>query len=319
MQPKRVQTKGRQRRRVAAIGDGPSEALVALGMTPLEAEAYAFLVRVGASTGYRIAQGIGRPAGNLYKSLEALESKGFVLSADEHDGRLYRAVPVSEIGSSVVRRLERAAAQAAHELATTEAPQPDDRLYAIVDLDAALERARAMIAGASDFVLMTACPVFMEELAAALAEASARHVAVGIKAFAPIEIAGTHVVLDARGERAWREGPGQWMSMSADGSSMLNVLVDREGHTLQTAHWSENAMLNWQMYTGLSTNVLLAEAEALIARGVAGPEVMRALDAMHRLQPPVSGGKSALQRRYRASSAAGKHGVRGASRGKRST
>lgn len=305
-------------RRACTPSRETSAALLALGLTALEAEAYSFLLGEGPSTGYRIAQGLGKPAGNLYKSLEAMESRGFVLSADEEGGRLYRATPVHEVGSRVVREVERAAARAVRELGKAGIGEdaPDDRLYAIVDRGAALERARAMIAGASDFVLLSACPVLVEELTERLHGAVARHVAVGVKAFAPVEIAGAHVVLDARGDAAWREGPGQWLSMSVDGRSMLGVLLDHEGRTLRTAHWSMNAMLNWELFTGLSTNVLLAEATALLARGVPGPQVKRAIDAMHRLQPKVSGGKSELQRRYRASSAAGKHGVRGVSRGK---
>lgn len=296
-----------------------SSALVALGLTALEADAYTFLVREGPSTAYRIAQGLGKPAGALYKSLEAMESRGFVLSADEEGGRLYRATPVREVGSRVVREVERAAASAARELGRAESGEdaPDDRLYAIVDRGAALERARAMIDRACDFVLLAACPVFVAELGDALGAAAARHVAIGMKVFAPVEIAGAHVVVDARGDSAWREGPGQWLSMSVDGRSMLGVLLDRDGGALRTAHWSRNAMLNWEVYTGLSTNVLLAEAEGMLARGASGPEVMRALEGLHRLQPRVSGGKSELQRRYRASSAAGKHGVRGRDGGRR--
>lgn len=294
-----------------------SAPLLALGLTALEAQAYAFLIREGPSTGYRIAQALGKPAGNLYKSLEAMESRGFVLSADEEGGRLYRATPVREVGSRVVREAERAAARAARELERAGADDaPDDRLYAIADRGAAMERARAMIAGASDFVLLSACPVFVEELAEDLRGATERHVAVGMKVFAPVEIAGASVVPDARGEAAWREGPGQWLSMSVDGRALLGVLLDHEGRTLRTAHTSMNAMLNWEMYTGLSTNILLEEAERLLASGAPAAEVKHALDALHRLQPKVSGGKSALQRRYRAASAAGKHGLRGAAGGK---
>ena len=304
-------------RRPAHPSGEVSASLVGLGLTALEAEAYAFLIREGPATGYRIAQGLGKPPGATYKSLEAMESRGFVLSADEEGGRLYRATPVREVGSRVVREAERAAARAARELGRVDAEEaPDDRLYAIVDRDAALERARAMIAGASDFVLLSACPVFVEELAAELRGAAARHVAVGMKVFAPVEFAGAHVVVDARGDAAWREGPGQWLSMSADGRALLGVLLDHEGEMLRTAHWSTNAMLNWEMYTGLSTNILLEEAERLLASGASAAEVKRALDAMHRLKPRVSGGKSALQRRYRTASAAGKHGTRGSVGGK---
>lgn len=282
--------------------------LATLGLTAVEAEAYAFLVRAGPATGYRIAQEIGRPVGNLYKSLESLGAKGFVLSADEEGGRLYRAVPVREVGAKAVREVERAAARAAAELAGRAAARADDRLYAITERGATIERARAMIAEASDFVLATACPAFASELGDVFTGAAARHVAVGLKVYAPVELAGVRVVQDERGERAWREGPGQWMVLSVDGRSMLTALLDHEGDALRTAQWSENPMLNWAMYTGQSSDLLLAEARAMIGRGVPGPEAMRSLDALHRLETPVSGGKSELRRRYGATSGAGKRG-----------
>lgn len=302
-------------RRSGSQSEGVSGALRALGMTPLEAEAYGFLVREGSSTGYRVAQAIGRPAGNMYKSLEAMEARGFVMSSDEEGGRLYRAVPVREVGGRVVREVERAAGRAARELERSGAISgegaPDDRLYAIVERGAAMERARAMIAGASDFIVLSACPVFVDALREELEEAAARHVAVGIKTFGPGRVEGAHVVMDSRGESAWREGPGQWMSISADGREVLSVLLDHAGEHLETAHWSRNPLLNWQMYTGIATNILLAEVEALVAAGATGAEITRALGSLHRIQTPVSGGKSELHRRYRASSAAGKRGVRG--------
>ena len=53
-------------RRTAAAAP-PS--LVDLGLTPLEAEVYRFLLGAPGSTGYRIAQATGKPVGNSYKAI----------------------------------------------------------------------------------------------------------------------------------------------------------------------------------------------------------------------------------------------------------
>lgn len=274
------------------------EALATLGLTEVEAEAYAFLVRRGPGTGYRIAQGIGRPVGNLYKSLESLEAKGFAISADQEAGRVYRATPVAEVGAAAVREVERAASDIARRL--TPVPEaPDERLYEIGTLEAAIARARTMIRGAQDFVVATACPVFMQELGPDFRGRAEAHVAVGVKAYASAAIVPARLVLDPRGEPAWREGPGQWLVLSADGREALWVLADHEGTSLQTAHWTRNAMLNWAHFTGLSSDLLLAEARSQVALGADGSEALRSLDAFHRFESPASGAKAALKRQSR--------------------
>jgi sugar-specific transcriptional regulator TrmB len=276
------------------------DALAALGLTEVEADAYAFLVRNGPGTGYRIAQAIGRPVGNLYKSLESLESKGFAVSAPEASGRTYRAVPVREVGAAAVRAAERAAAEISRRLVSApDAAPPDDRLYTIGTLDAGLARARAMIRDAQDFVVATACPCFVRELEADLRERAHQHVAVGVKAYAPAQIAPARLVLDPRGEPAWRDGPGQWLVLSADGREALWILTDHEGAALHSAHWTQNPMLNWAHYTGLSSDLLLAEARSRIASGVDAAAALDSLAALHRLESPASTAKAALRRRSR--------------------
>ena len=66
--------------------------LVSLGFTALAAEIYAWLPEEAPVTGYRIAQAIGKPAPNVYKAIETLETKGAVM-VDEGKSRLCRPVP----------------------------------------------------------------------------------------------------------------------------------------------------------------------------------------------------------------------------------
>src|SRR5688572_12935020 len=72
------------------------QALQTLGFSELEASIYAFLLTESPTTGYRIAQGIGKPVANTYKGIQALQSKGAVLIEDS-DTRLCRAMPPDEV------------------------------------------------------------------------------------------------------------------------------------------------------------------------------------------------------------------------------
>ena len=74
-----------------------SHPLVALGFTALEAEIYSLLLEEEApATGYRVAQALRKPASNIYKALESLESKGAVM-VDEGESRLCRPIPPEEL------------------------------------------------------------------------------------------------------------------------------------------------------------------------------------------------------------------------------
>src|SRR5215468_10366506 len=105
------------------------DALTRLGFTALEAEVYTFLLGEPGATGYRIAQGIGKPVANTYKALESLQRKGAILVEDD-ESRRFRAVPAEELLLGLERDFAQTRAQAARALArlgTDEAS--DDRVY----------------------------------------------------------------------------------------------------------------------------------------------------------------------------------------------
>ena len=65
-----------------------SDALVSFGFTALESEIYVFLLSHSPATGYRVAQGINKPAANTYKALQTLQSKGAIL-VEESANRMW--------------------------------------------------------------------------------------------------------------------------------------------------------------------------------------------------------------------------------------
>ena len=71
-----------------------SDALVPFGFTALESEIYVFLLGESPATGYRVAQGINKPAANTYKAIQTLQSKGAIL-VEEGSSRFCRAVPIA--------------------------------------------------------------------------------------------------------------------------------------------------------------------------------------------------------------------------------
>lgn len=283
------------------------EALGRLGLTALEAEVYAYLARESPATGYRIAQAVGRPVGNIYKAVESLEQKGAVLVGEDGENRLVRAVPAGELVGRLEREFRGACEAAVAGLgAAAEDEEPDDLLYRIVDLGAFVERCRGVIRGAEELVLVSACPALVEMLKPELAEAAGRGVAVAVKVYQPAVIPGVEVVEDPRGMAAVEAGPGQWIEMTADGREFIQGLLDHEGRELHLGQWTQNPMTNWMVFTGRYADIALAAVRVQLRRGASIAEIEKYLEGFKRFGSVRSAGKMRLVSRYRRPSPAGR-------------
>lgn len=290
------------------------EALAELGLTPLESEIYAFLLNAPAATGYRIAQAIGKPVGNIYKAIEALESKGAVLTSDDGGNRTARAVAVEEWLRLRTRAFEAACAEATASLAIPAASdaegEVDDGLYRLHTLEQALERTRTVIAEAQRVLIATIAPALVADVAAELSAATHRGVAVAVKTFAPCEIPGAEIVVDPRGGAALEGAPGDWLILNSDGRECVHALVHPETRELLTATWSANPLLAWSHYSGIASDVLLAALRRSIASGASTAMLGAELARLEHLEIPDSSGKTLLVRRHRAPSGRGRRGRR---------
>lgn len=238
-------------------------ALVELGLTPAEAEVYAFLLSKSPATGYRIAQAIGRPVGNVYKAVEALEAKGAAIVADDQDHRVASAVPLAQFTSHLRARVQSAcaAAQIAADARSGAGHEADfdDRVYRITNLAQFDSRACALLAEATSFVVAIGAPNAVDRVAELLVAAAARGVPVAIKSLVPLDLPGVRVVIDARGETALFSAPGHWITINADGGQLLDVMLDAQTSEVLTGYWSRNPLLAWSSYTGLYSRLVLEE------------------------------------------------------------
>lgn len=288
-----------------------ADALAALGLTPLEAEAYRFILAVPHATGYRIAQALGKPVGNVYKTIEALEAKGAVMTSDDDGTRVVAAVPAEEWIRSRRTAFETACAHAASELsAFADAPEgDDDRVYHLFDSASTIERARTMLRQAKSFAILSVAPAILPALVEELHRAAKRGVAVACKVFEACDIPGVEIVVDPRGPQAVANAPGEWLIASVDGRASLQALfrhsaVPPGGEPLPSLHlatYTTNPLHSWSLYSGLSSDFLLASIRRRIADGGTSKELNLDLERLARFESPDSAGKLALSRRFRSS------------------
>ena len=247
---------------MTAASEETVRALVALGFTGLEAEVYVALVGESPSTGYRIAQSLGKPVANTYKAIESLAAKGAVL-VDDGTSRLCRAIPPEELLGRLERAFAERRANAAEALARLRtAPADDDRVYQMRSAEQVLERARQMLAAAREVVLVDAFPRPLEALAADLEAAAARGVTVAVKAYEPVEIAGVDVFVGPTAAEVLAVWPGQWVNLVADGHDLLLGLLGTDMREVFQAVWSASAYLSWVYHGGVASEIILTAVQS---------------------------------------------------------
>ncbi|MCC6971637.1 MAG: hypothetical protein IT434_15605 [Phycisphaerales bacterium] len=287
--------------------------LLELGLTPAEAEVYAFLLSESPATGYRVAQAIGRPVGNVYKAVEALEAKGAALVADDEDHRVARAIPLTQFAAQARARVQRAcdaaqaAAQTAAALAVDNAADFDDRLYRLNNADQFIARAHALTDDAAMFILALGAPAAFEPIADALVAAAARGIPVAIKSLVPIDLPGVRVIVDHRGETALFNAPGHWLSLNADGGQVLEAMLDAETSEVLTGYWTRHPLIAWTSYTGLYSRLILEELRAADEPSLAP---RRGDPRWAPFEHPLSEGKRLMVERFRTPSPGARRSAR---------
>lgn len=283
--------------------------LVELGLTPAEAEVYAFLLSESPATGYRIAQAIGRPVGNVYKAVEALEAKGAALVADDDDHRVARAVPLAHFAARLRSRVQSACAAAQAAADSLAPPSPadfDDRLYRLANADQFIARARALIDDAATFILALGAPAAYDPIADSLVAAAARGIPVAIKSLIPLDLPGVRVIEDHRGETALFNAPGHWLSLNADGGQVLEAMLDPDTADVLTGYWTRHPLIAWTSYTGLYSRLILEDLRA----NPGSPVPTRGDPRWAPFEHPLSEGKRLMVERFRTPSPGARRSAR---------
>lgn len=227
------------------------ESLAELGFTEIEARVYCFLLGESPATGYRIAQGIGKAAANTYKAIDDLVQRGAVL-ADEGETRLVRAVKPRELIAAIEREHNERKKRAAAALNALETATPDERVYRLNTPTQVFERARAMLAAASEIVLLDIFPVLVDEFAADFERAAKRGVRVVAKVYAPTRIAKVEIVASRKGEAVFAAWPGAQLSLVADAREHLFALFSHRLDRVHQAVWSNSVFLSCLAHSHLA-------------------------------------------------------------------
>lgn len=251
--------------------------LQSLGLTPIEALSYTYLVANPSATGYRVARGIGKPTANVYRALESLERKGAVVR-DRTATPLFRALPPEDLLGQLEREFVMRRSSASRELAILRADEADERLYSLGSIDHVMSRARILLAAARRIVLADAPADVVESIAEEVRDARAR---------------GTRVVVIARGatdgepsgkhgdtwvEEGSRRGDGHALRMVADAREALLASFTLDAKRVRDAVWTRSALFCATIHDALTTELFFLQVARGASDGLSVDEVERAFE-----------------------------------------
>ena len=152
--------------------------LQALGFSEYEARAYVSLLQRGRMTGYQVAKESGIPRPNIYPVLDRLQERGAVSRIDVKEGAQYVALPAEEMLSRLGRETEVRLERARAAIKDVESAPETAQVWNLQGYDVMIERARALIDGSQETLLIGNWSNEAKELAAAVAAADSRGVTV---------------------------------------------------------------------------------------------------------------------------------------------
>lgn len=272
-------------------------ALVALGFTGLEAEVYALLVKESPATGYRVAKALGKAAANVYKAIESLEHKGAVM-VDDGAARLCRPVPIREVLALLERRFERSRRRATAAVEAITSDEGDDRVYRLRAREQVLERARTMIARSEAVILVDVFPEPFEEIRDALEDAVRRGVDVAAQLYAPGEIPGAEVSMQAGSAHILEHWPGEQLNLVTDATCCLLALLARDRGPVLQAVWSESTYISCLMHATQAADIVVGRLTREVEEGASIDQLRRTIRSRRRLIAPENPGYRALIDRY---------------------
>jgi sugar-specific transcriptional regulator TrmB len=254
----------------------PIQVLQDLGFTALEAEVYIFLLKESPATGYRIAQGIGKPAANTYKAIETLQTKGAII-VDEGESRRCQAVPADELMSQLERNFHKRRSDAAQALARLGGVSDGLGVYQLRSREQVLERSRSMLLRCQQVAICTLFPEPLEELQSDIQSAAARGVMVAVTTYRPVEMPSVEVIVEPRSQEILQRWPGQWLNLVIDGTELLLALLGSSGAGVHQAVWTANSYLSWVYHSAVSATLYAHVLSRQIKEGASIEQLRKTL------------------------------------------
>ncbi|MGE0786419.1 MAG: TrmB family transcriptional regulator [Sandaracinaceae bacterium] len=253
------------------------EALMGLGLSQLEAEVYVVLLTHPSSTGYRVAQQLGKAAAGVYKALDALTQRGAVLVEDEESRRCV-AVPPEELVGQIERAFEAKRRTASAALRRIEREDRDVRLHRLRSFEHVVERAQRMLERAEQVAVIDVFPDALPLVKDGVEAAHARGVRVLAQVYRDDPLAATMRVVAPDAEHLIARWRASWLNLVVDAREHLLSFLDCGARRVVHATWTNSAYLSVVYYNGVTSELALDALGSAIERGADADELRAVWD-----------------------------------------
>lgn len=237
------------------------------GFTELEAKIYIALLEEPNSTGYRIAQILGKPMPNTYKALNNLKNKKAVISDESLKIQVYSAVPISEYLDYKTLEFNTRKKALEVQLKHYETKKIDGGIHRLDNFDDIFSRAQIMIHNAQDIILVDAFPNMLEKLIDMLVAVSKTGIRVMVKSYKPLSIQDVELIYSEKDSMIVNQYFGEWLNIVVDGKENLLCFVDKDERRVFEAFWSKNLFLSLIIYNGFSNEFTLSQLRRMLEKG----------------------------------------------------
>jgi sugar-specific transcriptional regulator TrmB len=259
----------------------PIETLLAdIGFNGLEASVYVALLREPGSTGYRVAQMVGKPVANTYKALDALRVKGAVVVDESSNVRTYAALPIHEYVDGLRHSLELKRDALEASLQGMAPAEMHGGIFRLTTVDQVYDRARSLIRSAKSVILADVFPHPLERLRPDFVAAARRGVKVVIKAYAPTRCTECELVAPEKPSNQVEVWNGDWLNLFIDCGEFLQSFLKRNDAGVQEAVWSRNPYLGFLSYGGFAHELLLTRVALMLGAGAESKAITKELQRM---------------------------------------
>lgn len=226
------------------------QTLKSVGLNQVEAEVYHLLLTEPPMTAYKVGKLLKKPTANIYKAIEALRSKGAVMTI-EGKKQLCKAVDPAEFIALTQRQFTQKLEEAAQALTHIKRnEETDDGTYTLDSVELAMEKAKQMIANATVVLVVDAFPVALKGLVTDLEAACDRGVKVLVQSYDHVKIEGAEVFLTPNHQAVISYWRSQQLNLVADGEQSLVALFDQQMNTVYHATWSTNTYMSCILHSG---------------------------------------------------------------------
>ncbi len=251
--------------------------LTSVGFSALETDVYWALLQEPGSSGYRLAQMVGKQAANIYKALDSLRTKGAVLADESTRPTTYVALPIREYMDAKRRDLENLQEQIESELEDVASLPAHGGIFELTAVAQVYERCRELLRNAKTVVLLNVDARPLEELRGELNAAADRGVRVLIKTRAPT---GARDLTETGPAVSERFPGGEELAVAVDFKEYVQAFLKSDGSDVEEAIWIRHPRLASKIGWLFQSDFTLTRVRVMVQ---AGKEVKEIGREMHRL------------------------------------